>query len=245
MGCNKYQQDLSRYRSAEREYQRQKKKARDHRTACLATSWIPLVNIGTCVASAVYTGHRNSAAKKKNASYRRYKNAQDYHKYYQEKIQEYNAQLKQLAQSMADSQRQLSIYSGRVREFDRKEKALSKINTNLKNACIKMREIVTASQVMTANRGGVRSVVSKMNTLVQGIQLVITRIKEGRQLLGISAANIRMIEASYDALLTSAGTYVNKYQGQVRKISKDLSRGIIDVFKGKNVFQAMKDYLGA
>ena len=98
---------------------------------------------------------------------------------------------------------------------------------------------------MTANRGGVRSVVSKMNTLVQGIQLVITRIKEGKQLLGISAANIRMIEASYDALFTSAGTYVNKYQGQVRKISKDLSRGIIDVFKGKNVFQAMKDYLGA
>ena len=42
----------------EREYQRQKKKARDHRTACLATSWIPLVNIGTCVASAVYTGRK-------------------------------------------------------------------------------------------------------------------------------------------------------------------------------------------
>ena len=68
--------------------------------------------------------------------------------------------------------------------------------------------------------------VSRMKTLVQGIQLVITRIKAGRQLLGISATNIEEIEASYDALLTSAGTYVN------------LSRG-------QNVFQAMPDYLGA
>ena len=59
--------------------------------------------------------------------------------------------------------------------------------------------------------------VSRMKTLVQGIQLVITRIKAGRQLLGISATNIEKIEASYDALRTSAGTYV------------DLSRGIIGV----------------
>ena len=70
-------------------------------------------------------GHRDSAERKKNASYRRYKKAEEDHKYNQEKVLEYNAQLEQLAQSMADSQHQLSIYSGNMK------KCLNKIRQSI------------------------------------------------------------------------------------------------------------------
>ena len=69
------------------------------------------------LADTVLIDHRESAAKEKDASYSRYKNAQDYHKYYQGKVQEYSAHLEQLVQSMAYSQRQSSIYSGTLKNF--------------------------------------------------------------------------------------------------------------------------------